>query len=68
MSSLSTIGVEAVSSILFPDHIGRQSAGLVGEEAVEGVDRGVAEVSGDGLDGENGAGEEFFDGTEAILA
>ncbi len=52
---------------LFPDHISRQSPCLVGEEAVESVDGGVAEVSGDGLDGELCAGEELLDGTEAIL-
>ena len=57
----------AVSSVLFPDHIGRQSAGLVGEEAVEGVDRGVAEVGGDGLHGKLGVGEELSDGAEAVL-
>ena len=34
----------AVSSILFPDHIGRQAAGLVGEETVDGVEDAVVDL------------------------
>ena len=40
---------------------------MVGQEAVEGVELGVAEEGGDALVGKGCGGEEFVDGTETVV-